>query len=111
MTTYYAMTYIYQNDVEFRCSWDPDCDCKENPTDEELICHLSEMLSENCESTWNTFDDDLIVDLHGLTPDQFAHELILNYENALERGLISDYEINTRWDEVDYRDYDHPCNL
>ena len=111
MTAYYAMTYLYQNDVEYRCSWDLCCDIKGEPTDEELIAHLWDMLSENYESTWNTFDDDLVVNLHGLSPKEFARELVLNFESAQERGLVSDYEINTNWDEVGDGDYDHPCNL
>ena len=110
MTNYYAMTYIYQDDVEFRCSWDLGCESVGDPTDDELIAHLHQMLSENCEDTWNTFDDELVVDLRGLSTEHFARQLVLNNEDACKH-LVTSWEFCTNWDEVDPDDYDHPCNL
>ena len=110
MTNYYAMTYIYQDDVEFRCSWDLGCESQGHPTDDELIAHLAQMLSENYEDTWNTFDDELVVNLRGLSPDDFARELVLNYENAV-KDLVNSWEFCTNWVVVDPDDYDHPCDL
>ena len=110
MTNYYAMTYIYQDDVEFRCSWDLGCESVGDPTDDELIAHLDQMLRENCEDTWNTFDDELVVDLRGLSTEHFARQLVLNNQDACKH-LVTSWEFCTNWDEVDPDDYDHPCNL
>ena len=109
MTTYYATTYLYQNDQEFQCTWDLTA-TKENPTNEETISHLAAMLSENCEDTWNSFDDALLVDLCGLSPLEFAQEIVLNEKSASERFGLT-WTISTRWEEVDPDNWEHPCNL
>jgi len=115
MTTYYATTRFYQNDQEFLCSWDLNA-TKNAPTDEETIQHLAKILTENDAETWNLDEDNededypLTLDLHGLSPKDFALELVLNEKESQDHlGVF--WEISTKWDEVDPDNWEHPCNL
>lgn len=118
MTSYYCTTYFNQNDVEFRCTWDLTA-TKEEPTSEEIIHHLAAMLGENHSETWNLHEEEededckpshFTVDLYGLTPEDFAKELVLN-EREAEQNFGLTYIISTRWQEVCDEAYEHPCNL
>jgi len=111
MTAYYATTRFYQNNQEFQCSWDLTA-TKQDPTAEETIEHLSAILSENHAETWNLDDDDSCqstLNLHGLSPEDFARELVQNEVESQKRFGVN-WEISTKWDEVD-SDFDHPCNV
>jgi len=115
MTTYYATTRFYQNDQEFLCSWDLNA-TKDAPTDEETIQHLTKILTENDAETWNLDEDNedenypLTLDLHGLSPKDFALELVLNEKESQDHlGVF--WEISTKWDEVDPDNWEHPFNL
>lgn len=116
MTSYYATTCFYQNETEFRCTWDLTA-TKENPTEEETIDHLAAMLSENDPDTWNLDEDEdedevsqTTLNLHGLSPQEFARELVLNEDEAAQRFGVT-WVISTRWEEVDPDNWEHPCNL
>lgn len=114
MTTFYATTRFYQNDQEFQCSWDLTA-TKQDPTAEETIQHLAAMLSENFPETWG-FDEDedevtqTSLNLHGLSPKDFARQLVLNENESQQRFGVT-WEISTRWEEVDPDNWEHPCNL
>lgn len=112
MTSYYAMTCIYQHDTEFRCSWNLTA-TKANPTAEEAIDHLEAIFHENVSDTWN-LDDDIssqaTLNLHGLSPEDFARELVLNEKQSKIRYGV-DWVIQTNWEEVDLDNWDHPCNI
>jgi len=105
------MTRFYQNDQEFQCSWDLNA-TKGSPSDEETIQHLAAMLSENFAETWNLDDDSYqsTLNLHGLSPEDFARELVLNEVESQERFGVT-WQISTKWDEVDPDNWEHPCNL
>jgi hypothetical protein len=122
MTAYYAATYFQQNDQEFRCTWDLTA-TKDNPTDQETISHLAAMLEDNYPETWaleedcededEDEDDNSLpstLNLFGLSPNEFAREIVLNEESAAERFGLS-WTISTRWEEVDPDNWEHPCNL
>ena len=113
MTAYYATTRFYQNDQEFQCSWDLNA-TKGAPTDEETIQHLAAMLSENYPDTWDLDEDDdssqTILDLHGLSPQDFARALVLNEKDAVALYGVT-WVISTLWKEVDPDNWEHPCNL
>ena len=112
MTSYYATTRFYQNDQEFQCTWDLNA-TKCAPTDEETIQHLAAMLSENFADTWNLDEDEspqYTLNLHGLSPKDFACELVLNEVESQARFGVN-WEISTQWDAVDPDNYEHPCNL
>jgi len=128
MTSYYATTYFYQDDQEFRCAWDLTA-TKDNPTDEETISHLAAMLKENYPETWALDEDDedededegedegededslpSTLNLFGLSPNEFAREIVLNEESAAERFGLT-WTISTRWEEVDPDNWENPCNL
>jgi hypothetical protein len=114
MSVYYAATYFHQNDQEFRCTWDLTA-TKENPTDDETIRHLAAMLEENDPETWALDEDDeddalpCRIDLFGLSPLEFAREIVLNEKSAAQRFGLT-WTISTRWEEVDPDNWDHPCN-
>ena len=130
MTSFYATTYFYQNDQEFRCTWDLTA-TKEDLTIEETIHHLASMFQENYPETWNLdeegdededededeHEDDEESDLHmhntlhlhGLSPEEFARELVLRQEQSADRFGVT-WEISTRWDEVDPDNWEHPSN-
>lgn len=120
MTSYYCTTYLYQNGVEFRCSWDITA-TKEDPTSEETINHLAAMLDENHPETWNLVDDceddedagdsePTTINLNGLSPQEFARELVLNERQAEERYGVT-WVISTNWVEAIPDCWEHPCNL
>ena len=121
MIAYYAATYFYQNDQEFRCTWDLVA-TKDHPTEEETICHLASMLEENCPDTWSLHEDededededsDLLpkrIDLYGLSPQEFARHLVLNIDDAEER-FGATWMISTLWVEVSPSNEYFPCNL
>lgn len=119
MTSFYCTTYFYQNDEEFRCTWDLTA-TKEEPTTEETINHLAAILSENYPDTWNTDEDECegeddyssssVLNLHSLSPEDFAKELVMK-ENESKNHLGVTWEICTRWEEVDPDNWEHPCNL
>ena len=113
MTAFYATTYLYQNDQEFRCTWDLNV-TKHDPSADETIQHLAAMLSENFAGTWNLDEDNetcqFALDLHGLSPEEFSRELVLNEVESRERFGVT-WEISTQWEAVDPSNYEHPCNL
>jgi len=117
MTVYYSTTRFYQNDQEFQCSWDLNA-TKGAPSDEETIQHLAAMLSENFAETWNLDEDDEYADqpsqttlnLHGLSPQDFARVLVLNEKDAESLYGVT-WVISTLWKEVDPDNWEHPCNL
>jgi hypothetical protein len=122
MTTYYASTYFYQNDQEFQVDWDLTA-TKDDPTEEETISHLAAILEENWEETWGLEDDGdededddeegslpSTLNLFGLSPKEFARQLVLNTQEAEERFGVT-WTISTRWEEVDSDNWEHPCNL
>jgi hypothetical protein len=116
MTTFYATTRFFQNDQQFECTWDLNV-TKEDPSEKETITHLASILKENMdhEATWGLEEDDssclpLAIDLHGLSPEEFARELVMNTQEA-EQNLGVTWEISTRWEEVDPDNWEHPCNL
>lgn len=113
MNSYYATTRFYQNDTEFRCSWDLTA-TQGDPTEEETIEHLAAMLSDNYPETWNLDEDDQtfpsVLNLHGLSPKEFARKLVLNEEESQKRLGVT-WEISTRWQEVDPDNWEHPCNI
>ena len=127
MTSYYTTTYFCQDDQEFRVSWDLTA-TKDNPTDEETIAHLTRILEENEPDTWgfeyeededDEDDDDededdtslpSTLNLFGLSPKEFAREIVLNKESAAERFGVT-WTISTRWEEVNPDNWEHPCNL
>lgn len=117
MTAYYATTRFYQNDQEFQCCWDLTA-TKGDPTAEETIEHLSAMLDENFPETWG-FDEDeededevsqTTLNLHGLSPQDFARALVLNEKDAEALYGVT-WVISTLWKEVDPDNWEHPCNL
>jgi hypothetical protein len=126
MTTYYATTRFYQNGVEFQCSFDLNVASNWNPTDEETISHLASILNENVPETWGFDDEDecdedcddedededaqATLDLQGISPEQFARELVLSEEQSAERYGVT-WAISTNWDVVDAENWEHPCNL
>ncbi len=121
MTSFYATTLFHQNDQEFRCTWDLTA-TKGNPSQEEIIHHLAAMLEENFPETWNldeeSDDEDADEDsqaqttlnLHGVSPEDFARELVLNEAQAAEH-FGTTWLISTKWEEVDSENWDHPCNV
>ena len=132
MTTYYATTRFYQNGVEFQCSFDFNVASNVNPTDEEIISHLASILNENVPETWGFDDEDecdedcededededddeaeftqATLDLQGISPEQFARELVLSEEQSAERYGVT-WAISTNWAVVDAENWEHPCNL
>ena len=131
MTTYYATTRFYQNGVEFQCSFDLNVASNGNPTDEETISHLASILNENVPETWGVDDEDecdedecdedcddedededaqATLDLQGISPEQFARELVLSEEQSAERYGVT-WAISTNWAVVDAENWEHPCNL
>ena len=117
MIPYYAATYFYQNDQEFRCTWDLVA-TKDHPTEEETICHLASMLEENCPDTWALLEDededsDLLpkrIDLYGLSPQEFARQLVLNIDDAEER-FVTTWTISTQLIEVSPSNEYFLCHL
>jgi hypothetical protein len=117
MTSFYCNTRFYQNEIEYCCSWDLTA-TKGDPTEEETIEHLAAILSENDPATWNLEEDEdeddypstPILNLHGLSPENFARELVLNEKESQNRFGVT-WEIWTRWEEVDPDNWEHPCNL
>jgi hypothetical protein len=117
MTTFYAATYFHQNTQEFRCTWDLTA-TKEDPREDETIRHLAAMLEENDPETWALDDDEedddhslpCRIDLFGLSPIEFASEIVKNEKSAAERFGLT-WTISTCWEEVDPDNWDHPCNL
>lgn len=113
MTAFYATTYFYQNNQEFRCTWDLYA-TKHDPSADETIQHLTAMLSENFADTWNLDEDNdsyqFALDLHGLSPEEFSRELVLNEVESQGRFGVT-WKITTEWEAVDSENYEHPCNL
>ena len=123
MTSYYCTTCFYQNDIEFRCSWDLSA-TKGEPTSEETINHLAAMLDENYPETWNLLEEDeeddeeqdqedsalTTLNLYGLSPQEFAQELVLHEKRAEERYGVT-WVVSTNWEEADPDYWEHPCNL
>ena len=123
MIAYYATTRFYQDDQEFECTWDLNA-TKENPTAEETIRHFAAIFEENFPETWNLdeVEEDgdneeeednstpTPLNLYGLSPEDFARELVLNETESKTRYGIT-WAISTRWEQVDTDCWEHPCNL
>lgn len=75
------------------------------------------MLHENDPDTWSLDEDEdeygslpTTLNLFGLSPEDFARQLVYHSEEANQRFGVS-WEISTKWDEVDPDNWEHPCNL
>ena len=97
---------------EFKCDYDLEAIFPKSTNiflaqeqyNQEAIAHLTYLLEEQ------DFDNELEVNLFGLTPEEFAKELVLKEKECVEKyGTI--WSIDTEFEEADQVDWEHPCNL
>ena len=79
--------------------------------DDEDECDEDEF-DEDCDDEDEDEDEDAqaTLDLQGISPEQFARELVLSEEQSAERYGVT-WAISTNWAVVDAENWEHPCNL
>jgi hypothetical protein len=111
---YYCKTYVTQDGNYSSSHQDFGFDGEE-PTREELIGHLDDVLGgsnlENDNGNWEEKGEDEWYEpnLFGMTSYEFATYLFDNEEEAKEK-YGTEWEVCTNLDLVD-EEWNHPCNL
>ena len=105
MTSYYATTYVYQNNIEYECTHDFTGDADET----SAVNHLTAILQ--CPA--DAFDGygDAMPELHmlGFKPTELAEALVYQEEKMKELGIT--WVISTKFEEADEDNWCHPRNL
>ena len=92
--TFYAKVEFIQNDITFFADNNLNLADPSAPTDEETIQHLADAL----DACYDDADEGNTLDLNGMTPEQFATELVRNEEGMKAQG--TEWSIYTKFQEV-----------
>lgn len=94
LKTFYAKVEFIQNGTVFYADNNLNLADPSAPTEEETVQHLVEAL----DACYDDADEGNTLDLNGMTPEQFATQLVRNEDGMKAQG--TEWTIHTKFQEV-----------
>jgi hypothetical protein len=104
MNAYYARLTLVENGVEYRSQHDLVTTIPNAPQTADLVEYIVTGITDTLE---DSDGDRPTIDLSGLTPSQFAADLITNEDEWASRGI--EWDITTEFQPVDEQ-WDNPLS-
>ena len=104
MNSYYARLTLVENGVEYRSQHDLVTAIPNAPQTAELVDYIVTGITDTLEDAEGTRP---AIDLRGLTPSQFAADLIANEDRWASEGV--EWDITTNFQQVD-AEWDNPLS-